>query len=677
MTEQRERSRHPSEGRRLEALRRLDVIGTPPEAALDDLVHLIATTLGADAAALTLVAQETAWTKASTAASGQIQVPREATLVDDAVRSANGRATLTVLPGGFGEDHPGMAGIELPATCAAQVVCAPEGEAIGGLELAWSGDRPIDDRTWDQLARFAAHVGRVLELRAEVSEYRRFIELSPDPVTVLDLDGAIELANPALASLLGFPSPESLVGRTFLELVSRRDRARVTSELARVLFARRRTVQLDLHLVGWTGADIPCSVSAGHLHGARRHLQLVVHDLSDRLRVEDERSRLSEQLARAQRLDAIGQIAGGLAHDLNNLLVVMVSNLSLAKESLAAAEPAAGAGTLEPVREDLGELGLAVDRAVELTSKLLQFARREDGQEEIADVGACIDTVQGLVCRSLGAGVKLEIDVAPDLAFVTADPVQLERALLNLVLNARDAVDGGGTIRIAATAASPAGARMRRDHDHDDGPSLDREGVRVVVADDGCGMDEAVRSRIFEPLFTTKGEEGGSGLGLPIVLALVDDVDGAVHVRSQVGQGTEVQLVLPIVDRPAEEVPVGVDVPVAGARVLLVDPGERTRRVIAKMLQGAGYRVRTVATGEDALTHIEADGTDLLITELALPGVTGHRLVEQASKLAPDLRVIVLASVDAPATLGKAPILVKPFSHTRLLRTVERVMTGH
>jgi two-component system, cell cycle sensor histidine kinase and response regulator CckA len=659
-----------SEGRRLEALRRLDVIGTPPEAALDDLVHLISQTTGAAAASFNLVAQDTAWTKATTAAAGQVQVPRPGSLADRAVGSLDGRAVAVVVEDGPGADHPVFAEVALPATCAANVVRAPDGEVVGCLEVAWPGEQVVDARTWGLLARFADHVARVLELRAEVSEYRRFIELSPDPVTVVDLDGAIELANPALATMLGFPTAQSLIGRTFLELVSRRDRARVTAELARVLFARRRTVQLDLHLVGRTGTDIPCSVSAGHLRGSRRHLQLVVHDLSDRLRGEEERSRLSEQLARAQRLDAVGQVAGGLAHDLNNLLVVMVSNLSLAEESLAAAE--GGGGELTPVREDLSELSVAVDRAVELTSKLLQFARREDGQEGLADVAAAIETVRTLFVGTLGTEVALEIDVAADLPQVAADTVQLERALLNLLLNARDAIERDGTISVSARPVPAATGRGPTPH-AEGRWAPGRTGVRITVADDGCGMDEATQARIFEPLFTTKAARGGSGLGLAVVLALADDTDGSVTVRSAVGRGTEVDLLLPAADPAEAEVPVGVDVPVAGARVLLADPGERTRRVIARMLKAAGYRVTTVATGEDALAHIEDHGTDLLITELALPGITGDRLVEQVGAIPDGPGIVALASVDAPPTLDGLPILVKPFSHTRLLRTVERV----
>lgn len=657
------------EQRRTEALRRFDVVHSPAEQALDEAVRLVQDLVGAHAVALTLVTSEHAWTKAGTL--GQLEVARDASFAARVVGSPETCVVVTVTDGHELSTHPAVAGLQLPVTGTAVPVAAPGGEVIGALEIVWADQRELGPELRALLLRFAAHAGNMLELRAEASEYRRFIELSPDPVIVLDVDGAIVLANPALVDLLGYGRPEELIGRLFLELVDRPDRTRATSELARVLFARSRTAQLDLRLQRIGGESVSCSVSAGHLRGARRHLQLVVHDLSDRLRGEDQRSRLSEQLARAQRLDAVGQIAGGLAHDLNNLLVVMVSNLSLAEESLTDTEAQVGPAAVDAVRQDLQELRVAVDRAGALTSKLLEFAQRADGEDDVAEVAAAVKTVQGLTSRSLGAGVSLVVEVAPDLPPVAADPVKLERALVNLVINARDAMIDGGTVRIVARRPLVGSASEKRHADVQDGGA----GVIVEVVDDGRGMEASVRARAFEPLYTTKGE-GGSGLGLATVAAFVDEIDGSIRLASVPGEGTRVSLSLPLAEGATEPIPVGGDVPIGGARVLLVDPGERTRRVIVRMLQGAGYRVRAVASAEEALEALAETHAELLVTELSLPVMTGARLLAEVRARYPDICSVALATTEAPRTLDTTPVLVKPFSHTRLLRAVERVMQG-
>lgn len=651
-------------------LRPDDVSGATDD-GLVGIVHLAADALDGAAAGLTVVEHDDGWTRVSTSEPAPVALRWCGALAERALGAPDGRAEVVAAADAPHDDLPVAAATSEVVTRAAHVVRTAAGEAVGALEIAWEGARPLEPRTWRALRGLAEQAARVLELGAEVSEYHRFVTLIPDPVTILDVDGTIEVANPAFVALLGYPDAGALVGERLVGLVADRDRDRVTSDLAQVLFERRPTARLELSLRAADGVEVPCSVSAVHLRGVRRHLQLVVHDLSRHLRNEAERSRLSEQLARAQRLDAVGRIAGGLAHDLNNLLGVMVANLSLARESLADLEVGAGQDAVGPVREDLDGMELAIDRAVDLTRGLLQFARREDGTERVADVGQAVEAVVGLVERSLGPGVRLELDRDPDLPDVAADPVGLERVLVNLVINAADAVAGAGTVRVEASLV-------------DDGVAPDdrravvprvRDGaarrVRIDVVDDGIGMDAATQARAFEPLFTTKGDTGGSGLGLATVAAFADAVDGWVGIESTPGEGTCVRLELPVVEAAPE---VGsVDEP-TGARVLLVDPSEATRRIIAEMLRAVGHQVRAVATGEEALKALDHVPPDLLISDLALPGISGPRLLAAARAGYPRLQAIVLASLDGPRTLDDSPLLVKPFSHDRLLRTVERVL---
>ncbi len=645
---------------RIEALRRLSVRSAEDGDAFDDLVALISASLDADAVSIVIVEQDRAWSLASTSTPALEEVPRAWSLADVVVMATE---DLLVVEGAAGlpGEQPRLPELSVPSTMAAHVVRAPGGERVGAVEVAWEGPREIDDAALAYLGNACRIVTSMLELRAEVSEYGRFIDLTPNPVAVLDLDGAVAQANPAFADLVGAEVPGELLGRNFLELVARGDRARLTAELARVLFMQRRSGQLTCNLVAPDGGEIPCSITAGHLRGPRRHLQLIVHDLSERLRAEEEHSQLSEQLARAQRLDAVGQIAGGLAHDLNNLLVVMVSNLGLAQESLEDLEGS------EIVQEDLGELETAIERASDMTSKLLAFARQEEGATEVADLSEVLESVQALMGRSLRVEVDLEVicpDQPPSLA---VDPVGLERVLMNLVINARDALgEGGGQICIEVELTGDGGAVRPVAAA---GPGA-RDGVRIQVRDDGCGMDDATQARAFEPLFTTKQASGGSGLGLATVLAFVEQVDGELRLESTPGEGTTIELWLPAAADDLLSLPVGVDVPVAGARVMLVDPGDRTRRVIAAMLTSAGYRVNALSTAEAAIAQLEQEQPQLLITELALPGMPGPRLIGEAMHRRPDLRCVAIAPVDGSPVDSEIPVLVKPFSHNRLLRTV-------
>ena len=560
------------------------------------------------------------------------------------------------------DDHPALALLDRPITVTTVRIDAPDGSPVGALELAWpDGDVP---RTLAPavLERFATHVRELLELHAEVDEYRRFVELAPDPMLVLDREGRIVRVNPALTTFTGLHAGE-LLGRAFLDLVDRGDRAPAAAAVTRALIAPQRTTRMELGLTVADGRTIRCAVSAGHLGGATRHVQLVLHDLTERLRVEEEQSRLSEQLARAERLDAIGEVAAGLAHDLNNLLGVMSTNLSLAEESLHLAAAAPEPAAFQELVADLGELRTAVERATSMTAEMLAFDARAGSADAPVDV---VDTIYGvgrLVGRSMPAGVRFALDVPGELPGIAGDPRELERALMNLVLNARDAVqaaDGGrGSVLVRARHAQ----------------DLDGH-VEVQVIDDGVGMDPATQARALEPLFTTKGDDG-NGMGLATVAAYAAAIGGGLDLVSTPGQGTTATLQLPLaeVGRVERAPRTGAEVPVGGMRVLLADPGDRTRRVIKRMLSAAGYRVSAVGTADEARTVLAAEEPlGLLVAELTLPDGHGDRLVGEARSQRPGLATVVLAAHDAPARLGGAPVLVKPFSHARLLRTVQEAL---
>ncbi|MEX2504208.1 MAG: ATP-binding protein [Egicoccus sp.] len=661
-----------SEARRLEALRRLNILDTPCEPEFDDVAALTGALLGARHAAVTFVDEQRAWSKAVRDRDEQPSVPRDQSVAWLAILSEAGTVHVAVddLPD-LGR-HPAAREHGL-LTLAAASIAAPDGQRVGAVELGWADPLADDASIRGTLERVAAHATRLVELRAEVGEYRRFIELNPDAVTVLDLEGSIELANPMLAEVLRLEAPADVVGRNFLELVAPEDRARVAKELARVLFARRPSTQLDMRLLRADGTVVACSVSAGHLRSSRRSLQLVVHDLDDRIRGEEERARLSEQLAQAQRLDLAGRLASGLAHDLKNLITVMSSYLDLAEGSLQDLVPAMGSGPIESILDDFEQLRHAVQRAGTLTQKLMQFAGTEGATDEV-DLARAVDGVRTLIESAIAPGVTLEVDLENDLPCIRADTVGLEQALVNLVMNSSDALPDGGTIIVRArlTDHPAAGGVTTGPHQ-----TLDdaRRHIRLSVIDDGTGMDDETLTRAFEPLFSTKGAARGTGLGLPTVLAFAQQADGVVDVHSATGVGTTISLVLPTVAALPEVL--DRHRPVGGRRVVLVDPNERARRVIGQMLQSAGYRVLPASDGESALQILAEQGGDVLVTELSLPGMPGWRVVDRARAERPGLPVLVFASAQAPERVtDEVRTLVKPFSSDRLLRTLAELLPG-
>jgi two-component system, cell cycle sensor histidine kinase and response regulator CckA len=648
-----------SEAQRLESLRRLGLLDGGSEPELDDLVELLSALLDADGAALTLVDEARAWPLASAGELRAVALERTRSAADLVLPDAEGLLWVEApdTHPRFG-GHPWVRTEPGARTLAAATILAPDGRPIGALELAWREPTPRTPERVSVLRRAAAQLATRLELRAEAGEYRRFVELALDPMAVLDLDGAIELCNTAFAELLGGEAPDALRGRAFLELIVPEHRDRGAGELARVLFARQKVSTFDVTLQRRDGARLPVALSAGHLRGPRRSLQLVARDLSDRVRAEAERAKLTEQLAEAHRFETVGQLAGGLAHDLNNLLAVLVSNLSLADETLhdlrAGGDLATGLSTLG---EDLEQLRAASDRVDVLTRKLLQFASRTDLHAARVTLSEVASSLHALLDRTLGQDVQLEVEVDEDVPDVELDAGGLEQAITNLVLNARDALPDGGLVTL----------RIRGDRHADTGGGAAREVALVEVVDRGTGMTDAVLARAFEPLFTTKSADRGTGLGLASVQAFVQRAGGTIDVDTAPGEGTRVTLVLPAAgaESPAARTPT------AAPRVLLVDPADRSRRVIAAMFEQAGYQVDEVADAVTARARLEVEEFAVLACEIALPDATGPAVVVAARLQRPQQPAILVSSnPDVRDTIAGIPVVVKPFSSERLLDTV-------
>jgi two-component system cell cycle sensor histidine kinase/response regulator CckA len=381
----------------------------------------------------------------------------------------------------------------------------------------------------------------------------------------------------------------------------------------------------------------------------------IATDITERRRSAEERAELEHRLAQAQRLESVGQLAGGVAHDFNNLLSVILTCVGFATRELPADHP---------VRDDVEEIGRAADRAAALTRQLLMFSRREVVKPEVLDVGGLLRDLERLLNRTLSERIALRITVGPGLLPVLADRAQLEQVLVNLAVNARDAMPDGGTLSIAVAGVS--------------------DGVRITVVDDGTGMLEEVRDRAFEPFFTTKDPGQGTGLGLATVHGIVTDSGGTVDIESAPGKGSSVTIFLPgcreRVRSPELPIEPGEHAP-ATARVLVVEDQEPVRRQACRILAAHGYEVTEAPGGEEALAGWEPT-IDVLVTDVVMPGMTGQQLAQVAVERNPDLRVVYMSGhtedvlVRNGARARNLAFVQKPFTRATLLRAVEDALAA-
>ncbi|MDY3560553.1 PAS domain S-box protein [Gemmata sp. JC673] len=381
-----------------------------------------------------------------------------------------------------------------------------------------------------------------------------------------------------------------------------------------------------------------------------------------------DRKRLEEQFRQAQKMEAVGQLAGGVAHDFNNLLTVINGYSELVLGGLPADEP---------VRAMVHEVRQAGERAAELTQQLLAFGRKQVLQKTVVDLNEVVAGLVGLLGRLIGEDVRLEVRPGTNLRRVLADPAQLGQVLMNLAVNARDAMPTGGTLSISTRNADLDAGRAQDGADVSAGPY-----VLLEVSDTGCGMTGDVLAHLFEPFFTTKGPGKGTGLGLATVYGVIKQSGGHIGVTSAVGTGTTFRVYLPSTGSPAAS---GVEsagrAPRGTEVVLLVEDEPGVRALAARVLRGHGYTVLTAAGAEQAVAAaVEAPQVDLLLTDVVMPGASGRVLAEQLHASRPGLRVLYMSGYtdDAVVRHGvaaeQAPFIQKPFSPAALAHKVRDVL---
>ena len=487
-------------------------------------------------------------------------------------------------------------------------------------------------------------------LRASEERVRSLIENNADGIVIVDRFGNVLFVNPACEKLLGRPASQ-LLGQPFgFPCVA------------------GSTAEIDLLRPGGEPAQAEMRVVETHWEGQPACLAS--------LRDITQRKALEEQLRQSQKMEAIGRLAGGIAHDFNNILTAITGYADLALERLAAnpdeADPRAA------LRQDVTEIKGAAARASSVTRQLLSFSRKHLTQTETFDLRDVVAGMEGMLRRVLGESIQLVVTRGPAACRVSADRGQVEQVILNLAVNARDAMPDGGRLTLATcdVASGHCGALAHG------GPEGDH--VLLAVSDTGRGIDPAVLPRIFEPFFTTKGPDRGTGLGLSIVYSIVKQCGGEVMVDSESGRGTRFRIFLPratVAAPRAAPPPVSARAP-AGATVLLVEDRDDVRVVTRRMLQRSGHVVLEAADGEAALElHRRHPGPiQLLITDVVMPGMSGRQLADRLAPEYPEMRILYMSGYTDEA-IGHHGVLdpgialmEKPFTPDVLLRRVREIL---
>jgi len=505
-------------------------------------------------------------------------------------------------------------------------------------------------------------------LRISERRFRALVEESWDAVALFAGDGTILYGSPATTRLLGYELSE-FVGRNAMELIHPDDRAGVLLRLQDAMAAPRAPVQV--------------AARVRHKNGSWRYLEGVFTNLIDdpsvgaivnNYRDVTDRRILEEQVMMSQKMEAIGRLAGGVAHDFNNILTAIGGYSDLLLADLPPDDRR---------RHDVEEIHQATQRAAALTQQLLAFSRRQVLQPKVINLNALVPDIEKMLRRLIGEDILFATVLHPRLGNVRADPGQLEQVIVNLAVNARDAMSDGGRLTIetrnveldeAYTAEHPAVKPGRY--------------VLLAVTDTGVGMDEETKARIFEPFFTTKVRGKGTGLGLATVYGIVQQTGGHIWPYSEPGRGTTMRVYLPRVDAPADPIEHPRDAAPETLRgsetILVVEDEAPVRAVTRQLLERNGYTVLEAPDGAAALALVDgaAGGRhiDLLLTDVIMPGMSGRELAAQLNARRPNLRVLFMSGYTDDAVVRHGMLepglayLEKPFRPMALLRKVRSVL---
>jgi PAS domain S-box-containing protein len=500
------------------------------------------------------------------------------------------------------------------------------------------------------------------ELLASEERYSQLVELAPVGIAVY-VDGKFVFLNRTGATMLGAERPDELLGRSVLDLVQPADQAKIEGRKHLVEAGEKvppaliRALRLDGAEAFLEAASIPIT------YRGQPAIQTVFRDVTAKLQLE-------EQFRQAQKMEAIGQLAGGVAHDFNNLLGVIIGYSDLMLGTVPADDP--DCERIEKIRN-------AGEAAASLTRQLLAFSRRQVLEPRVLDLNKVVDETHSMLRRVIGENIEIRTRLGSGLGRIHVDPVQLEQVILNLAINARDAMPEGGRLTIETSNAEMDEAYARKHPVVQPGSF-----VLLTVSDTGVGMDKETLARVFEPFFTTKERGKGTGLGLSTVYGIVKQSGGFVWAYSEPGQGATFKVYLPRVDQltTASSLP-HAQVEARGSEtILLVEDEEPLREMIREMLEGAGYAIVSAGTPEEALRLAErySSRLDLLLTDVILPGMSGRELAEAVLRMKHGVRVLFMSGY-ADDIIGRHGVLdpefgflEKPFHGDELRRKVRDLL---
>ena len=526
--------------------------------------------------------------------------------------------------------------------------------------------------------------GRVAEKTAQLAESRavaaesaemffQLFEFAPDALVAVDADGRIDRTNIRAIELFGYGRGE-LVGRPVDVLVPDRFKKDRSSDWAAFIRApHAKTMGADLELTGKRkdGSEFPVEIVLSPASSPHGPLGLaVIRDLTERRRTEALTREAEERIQTGQRMEALGQLAGGVAHDFNNMMTVVTgySELLLARTS-----------DDDPSHKPLQEIKKAGDRCANLTGHLLAFSRRQVLQPAIVDLGSIVADLNEMMPVLLGEAIAVTVTVATDLWQVRTDQAQIEQVIVNLVVNARDAMAGDGrlTITVRNRVIDQSAAEAYPE-------IVAGEYVVLSVADTGHGMDEQTRARVFDPFFTTKPVGQGSGLGLSTAYGFIKQSGGYIHLESELNRGTTVHVFLPRAASPASSaaVPKARTMPGGDETILLTEDEKSVRAFLRDVLGQAGYQLLEATDGLSAIALAERHQgpIHLLISDIVMPGMNGGELADALTATRPETRLLLISGyaqhfvVEHTATQTGAPFLLKPFTADELLSRVREIL---
>jgi PAS domain S-box-containing protein len=547
---------------------------------------------------------------------------------------------------------------------------------VGSLIVLWWRRQQFQfyrERYQAEIERRALEEKTAQTLLESESRFRAIFEQAAVGMAQSSLDGPFIRVNQRFCEIMGY-SPRELLGLTFRDITHPDDLARNERCVAQLLKGELSRYAVEKRYIRKDGGVVWANLTLSLLHSASGdpvHFVVIVEDITGQKRAEDERRNLERQLLQAQKMESVGRLAGGVAHDFNNHLTVINGYCAMLLDEM---------GPDDPQREQVGEILLAGNRAAALTQQLLAFSRKQVAEPRVISLNGVVADARKMLSRLIGDDIEIVVHFDPDLGSVVADPSQMNQVLVNMAINARDAMPDGGRIIIETSNI-----------DLDEGYAAQHAGVKagpyvlLSIADTGAGMTPAVVQRIFDPFFTTKSTGVGTGLGLSTVYGIVKQAGGWIWVYSEPGKGSTFKVYLPRIVAAPEPLPV----PVSAAEnlrgtetVLVVEDQPEVRKLTLAMLESQGYRLLEAANGNEALSLCQQypEPIHLLITDVVMPGMTGRELARLLLALRPSLKTLYTSGYTANTITHEGMLdpgvayLPKPFSRAQLAAKVREVL---